>query len=73
MPSSAVDCAAHFSVHALEVVFSKWLIVCELWSLVQIHIIIICWDTECEQYTLFARSEVVVFKEKLLIFCERSF
>ena len=27
---SAVDCAADFSVHALEAVFSKRLIVCEL-------------------------------------------
>jgi hypothetical protein len=57
MLSSAVDCALDFSVHALEAVFSKWLIACELWSPVQIHIIIICWDTDCEQYTFFGRIE----------------
>jgi hypothetical protein len=54
-----VDCTLDFSLHAPEAVFSKWLVVCELWSPVQIHIIItcICWGTECEQYTFFAGSE----------------
>jgi len=56
MQGGAVDCALDFSVHALKVVFGKWLIACEL-SPLQIHIIITCGDIECEQYTFFARSE----------------
>jgi len=51
MQGGAVDSAIDFSVHALKAVFSKWLIACELWSPVQICIIIICRDIECEQRT----------------------